>query len=195
MTACRSCRSRGSDSGRAARPGTGDPEPGLAGLARRGLPGPCRDPRSAAAAVVDAAGGRRQRAGRAGHPGQADRPHRSAIQRCRAEHRGDGGGGQRPRVWPVPGDSGQGNDDHPRAGPGPVHLRPPAAGVLRERGLAAAPRSGVRRGTPDVPFPSDQPGFDKVTMADFFSPAARQAQTTFHHARIELHLGEIDKLW
>ncbi|MCZ0971746.1 hypothetical protein O1L55_10350 [Streptomyces albulus] len=30
-------------------------------------------------------------------------------------------------------------------------------------------------GTPQAPFPSDRPGFDKVTMADFFSPRARQA--------------------
>jgi GNAT superfamily N-acetyltransferase len=50
-------------------------------------------------------------------------------------------------------------------------------------------------GTPRTPFPSDQPGFDKVTMAGFFSAEARQGQPSFHHSRIELYPGEIDKLW
>lgn len=50
-------------------------------------------------------------------------------------------------------------------------------------------------GTPDNPFPSDQPGFDKVTVAAFFTPRAQEAQATFHHTRIALHPGTIDKLW
>lgn len=50
-------------------------------------------------------------------------------------------------------------------------------------------------GTPDDPFPSDQPGFDKVTLAAFFTPAAREAAPRFHHTRIPLHPGHIDKLW
>ncbi|MFJ3235757.1 GNAT family N-acetyltransferase [Streptomyces sp. NPDC086787] len=50
-------------------------------------------------------------------------------------------------------------------------------------------------GTPQAPFPSDRPGFDKVTMAAFFSPEARQAETLFRNSRIELYPGETDKLW
>lgn len=50
-------------------------------------------------------------------------------------------------------------------------------------------------GTPVAPFPSDQPGFDKVTMAEFFSPAAQRRRTDFEHARIELYPGDIDRLW
>jgi GNAT superfamily N-acetyltransferase len=50
-------------------------------------------------------------------------------------------------------------------------------------------------GTPDSPFPSDQVGFDKVTMADFFSAEARRHRSSFEHARIELYPGEIDRLW
>jgi aminoglycoside 2'-N-acetyltransferase I len=50
-------------------------------------------------------------------------------------------------------------------------------------------------GSPDNPFPSDQPGFDKVTLAAFFTPLAHQAEATFHNARIPLHPGHIDKLW
>jgi hypothetical protein len=50
-------------------------------------------------------------------------------------------------------------------------------------------------GTPGIPFASDQPGFDKVTMGDFFSAAARAEQGLFYDTRIELYPGEIDKLW
>jgi hypothetical protein len=48
-------------------------------------------------------------------------------------------------------------------------------------------------GTPESPFPSDQ--FDKVTMARFFSPRARDRADTFVGSRIELYPGAIDKLW
>jgi GNAT superfamily N-acetyltransferase len=50
-------------------------------------------------------------------------------------------------------------------------------------------------GTRSCPFPSDQPGVDKVTMAAFFSTAAQRQRSSFQHARIELYPGEIDKLW
>ncbi|MER6946030.1 GNAT family N-acetyltransferase [Nonomuraea sp. NPDC000554] len=50
-------------------------------------------------------------------------------------------------------------------------------------------------GTPETPFPSDRPGFDKVTMADFFSVESKENRLSFHHSRIELYPGEIDKLW
>lgn len=50
-------------------------------------------------------------------------------------------------------------------------------------------------GTPHDPFPSDQPGFDKVTMAGFFTEHAMRHADTFPHSRIALHPGEIDKLW
>lgn len=50
-------------------------------------------------------------------------------------------------------------------------------------------------GTPDDPFPSDQPGFHKVTVAAFFTRRAQESQPAFRHARIALHPGTIDKLW
>ncbi|PNE42979.1 GNAT family N-acetyltransferase [Streptomyces noursei] len=50
-------------------------------------------------------------------------------------------------------------------------------------------------GTPKAPFPSDQAGFDKVTMAAFFSARAQQASASFRGTRIALHPGDIDKLW
>src|SRR5262245_11943075 len=48
-------------------------------------------------------------------------------------------------------------------------------------------------GTPAAPSPSDQ--FDKVTLARFFSPRARDVAPTFVGERIELYPGMIDKLW
>ncbi|MGW6201605.1 GNAT family N-acetyltransferase [Kribbella sp. NPDC055110] len=62
-------------------------------------------------------------------------------------------------------------------------------------GWQALPGTVLIGGTPDAPFPSDQPGFDKVTLAAFFTPAARGAASTFHHTRIPLHPGDIDRLW
>lgn len=50
-------------------------------------------------------------------------------------------------------------------------------------------------GTSQEPFPSDQPGFDKVTMAGFFTDDARRHRVSFERARIALHPGEIDRLW
>lgn len=50
-------------------------------------------------------------------------------------------------------------------------------------------------GTPRSPLPSDQPGFDKVTMADFFSAEARRRRKSFRNCRIGLFPGEIDRLW
>lgn len=59
----------------------------------------------------------------------------------------------------------------------------------------ALPGTVLVGGTPDAPFPSDQHGFDKTTMAAFFSTAARRARPSFTGARIELYPGRIDMLW
>ena len=50
-------------------------------------------------------------------------------------------------------------------------------------------------GTPEAPFPSDQDGFDKVTIGRFFSERAQRNQASFLGSRIALYPGEIDKLW
>ncbi|MEU7297154.1 GNAT family N-acetyltransferase [Streptomyces exfoliatus] len=71
----------------------------------------------------------------------------------------------------------------------------PLQAFYESAGWRVLPGAVLIGGTPRAPFPSDQPGFDKVTMSDFFSPAGRQAQASFHHSRIELYPGEIDKLW
>ncbi|WP_214417255.1 GNAT family N-acetyltransferase [Sphaerisporangium fuscum] len=62
-------------------------------------------------------------------------------------------------------------------------------------GWRVLPGAVLIGGTPQAPFPSDQSGFDKVTMGDFFSPKARQAEALFRDSRIGLYSGEIDKLW
>ncbi|MBX6752465.1 MAG: GNAT family N-acetyltransferase [Micromonosporaceae bacterium] len=71
----------------------------------------------------------------------------------------------------------------------------PLQAFYESAGWRVLPGAVLIGGTPQAPFPSDQPGFDKVTMADFFSAAGRQAQASFHHSRIELYPGQIDKLW
>jgi GNAT superfamily N-acetyltransferase len=71
----------------------------------------------------------------------------------------------------------------------------PLRAFYESAGWQLLPGAVLIGGTPHAPFPSDQPGFDKVTMADFFSTVSRQVQASFHHARIELYPGEIDKLW
>ena len=50
-------------------------------------------------------------------------------------------------------------------------------------------------GIRNAPFRSDQPGFDKVVMGDFFSAEAKSHQSAFTHRAIEVYPGKIDKLW
>ncbi|XKK60661.1 GNAT family N-acetyltransferase [Streptomyces sp. ARC32] len=71
----------------------------------------------------------------------------------------------------------------------------PLRAFYESAGWRALPGAVLVGGTRQAPFPSDQPGFDKVTMADFFSATGRRAQASLHHSRIELYPGEIDKLW
>jgi aminoglycoside 2'-N-acetyltransferase I len=71
----------------------------------------------------------------------------------------------------------------------------PLRAFYESAGWRVLPGTVLVGGTQQAPFPSDQPGFDKITMSYFFSAAARQAQASFHHCRIELYPGEIDKLW
>lgn len=78
---------------------------------------------------------------------------------------------------------------------GLFYLRPSAAGFYQHAGWELLPGAVLVGGTRACPFPSDQPGFDKVTMAAFFSAKAQRQRSCFHHARIGLYPGEIDKLW
>jgi GNAT superfamily N-acetyltransferase len=62
-------------------------------------------------------------------------------------------------------------------------------------GYVCMPQTVLVGGTPGNPFPSDQPGFDKVTMASFISDRARLHSSDFAHCHVELYPGDIDKLW
>ncbi|MCB5170384.1 GNAT family N-acetyltransferase [Streptomyces bambusae] len=62
-------------------------------------------------------------------------------------------------------------------------------------GWTYLPESVLVGGTPDDPFPSDAPGFDKTVMAAFFTAPAREARPVFTGSRIPLHPGRIDRLW
>jgi GNAT superfamily N-acetyltransferase len=69
----------------------------------------------------------------------------------------------------------------------------PLQAFYERAGWELLPGAVLVGGTPEAPFPSDR--FDKVTLARFFSPKARRHAPAFAHARIELHPGEIDRLW
>jgi len=71
----------------------------------------------------------------------------------------------------------------------------PLQAFYESAGWRLLPGTVLIGGTPSAPFPSDQPGFGKVTMAGFFSPLARREQASFHYARVGLYPGEIDRLW
>ncbi|MFI6322669.1 GNAT family N-acetyltransferase [Nonomuraea sp. NPDC050556] len=60
-------------------------------------------------------------------------------------------------------------------------------------GWSHLPGTVLVGGTPEAPFPSDHPGFDKVTMCDFFTPGIDRK--AFENTRINLHPGTVDKLW
>ena len=66
-------------------------------------------------------------------------------------------------------------------------------GFYEGAGWEYLPGTVLIGGTPTDPFPSDR--FDKVTMASFFSAKANAARERFVNARIELHSGDVDKLW
>jgi GNAT superfamily N-acetyltransferase len=71
----------------------------------------------------------------------------------------------------------------------------PLQAFYEHAGWHLLPGAVLVGGTHLSPFPSDQPGFDKVTMADFFSAKGRRHRLSFQHSRIELYPGEIDRLW
>ncbi len=68
-------------------------------------------------------------------------------------------------------------------------------GFYEHAGWQHLPGTVLIGGTEQDPFPSDQPGFDKVTMADFFTDHARRHRAIFRHARIALFPGDLDRLW
>ncbi|MGW3208698.1 GNAT family N-acetyltransferase [Streptomyces sp. NPDC001135] len=71
----------------------------------------------------------------------------------------------------------------------------PLQAFYESAGWRLLPGTVLIGGTRQEPFPSDQPGFDKVTMADFFSHRARATEASFLDSRVELFPGRIDKLW
>jgi GNAT superfamily N-acetyltransferase len=68
-------------------------------------------------------------------------------------------------------------------------------GFYERAGWELQPGTVLVGGTPDDPFPSDREGFDKVTLAAFFTPRARAHAGEFVGCRVELYPGTIDRLW
>ncbi|SEN33475.1 GNAT family N-acetyltransferase [Nonomuraea pusilla] len=71
----------------------------------------------------------------------------------------------------------------------------PLLAFYESAGWEELPGTVLVGGTPQAPFPSDAPGFDKVTVGAFFSAGAAAWRAAFEHARVALHPGEIDRLW
>ncbi|MFC1416132.1 GNAT family N-acetyltransferase [Streptacidiphilus cavernicola] len=71
----------------------------------------------------------------------------------------------------------------------------PLRGFYEGAGWQFLPGAVLVGGTAEEPFPSDRPGFDKVTMAAFLTPHARVHAADFRHTRIALHPGPVDRLW
>jgi aminoglycoside 2'-N-acetyltransferase I len=71
----------------------------------------------------------------------------------------------------------------------------PISGVYTAAGWHVLPGAVLVGGTREDPFPSDQPGRDKVVLAEFFSHTARRLRSTFDGAGIALYSGPIDRLW
>ncbi len=71
----------------------------------------------------------------------------------------------------------------------------PLRGFYESAGWAVLDGAVLIGGTPREPFPSDAPGFDKLTLAGFFSQRAQREAASFRNARIALHPGMIDRLW
>lgn len=71
----------------------------------------------------------------------------------------------------------------------------PLAPFYETAGWRVLPATVLVGGTPDEPFPSDSPGMDKVTLADFFTDHAMAHEASFIGARIGLYPGTIDRLW
>jgi aminoglycoside 2'-N-acetyltransferase I len=71
----------------------------------------------------------------------------------------------------------------------------PLQAFYERAGWHVLPGTVLVGGTPEAPFRSDRPGFDKVAMGDFFSPLARAHRAAFLGADVEVYPGEIDRLW
>jgi aminoglycoside 2'-N-acetyltransferase I len=71
----------------------------------------------------------------------------------------------------------------------------PVAPVYERAGWTVLEGTVLIGGTPSDPFPSDAPGMDKVVLAAWPAGSERSIRDAFLGARVELHPGEVDRLW
>ncbi|MFG2979297.1 GNAT family N-acetyltransferase [Streptomyces sp. NPDC048331] len=62
-------------------------------------------------------------------------------------------------------------------------------------GFAPLPGTVLVGGTPEDPLATDDPGFDKVVHAAFFTDDPGRDRAAFTGVRVPLHPGNIDRLW
>lgn len=71
----------------------------------------------------------------------------------------------------------------------------PLRAFYERAGWHQLPGTVLAGGTRAAPLRSDSPGFDKVTMGEFFSASARAHRRSFVGAEVEIYPGEVDRLW
>ncbi|MBT2382283.1 GNAT family N-acetyltransferase [Streptomyces sp. ISL-11] len=71
----------------------------------------------------------------------------------------------------------------------------PLRGFYERAGWSVLEGTVLIGGTPADPFPSDRPGFDKVTLGAFLTARAQRDAAAFRHSRVGLYPGETDRLW
>lgn len=71
----------------------------------------------------------------------------------------------------------------------------PLAPFYQAAGFAPLPGTVLVGGTPEEPLATDDPGFDKLVPAAFFTGTPARDRAAFTGVRVPLHPGSIDRLW
>ncbi|MFB6561040.1 GNAT family N-acetyltransferase [Streptomyces sp. NPDC056400] len=71
----------------------------------------------------------------------------------------------------------------------------PLAAFYGAAGFDVLPGTVLVGGTPEDPLATDDPGFDKVVLAAFFTDDPGRDRAAFTGVRVPLHPGNTDRLW
>ncbi|MGZ9930673.1 GNAT family N-acetyltransferase [Streptomyces sp. NC-S4] len=71
----------------------------------------------------------------------------------------------------------------------------PLAAFYEAAGFDVLPGTVLVGGTPEDPLATDEPGFDKVVLAAFFTGDPDRDRAAFTGVRVPLHPGNTDRLW
>ncbi|WP_314251148.1 GNAT family N-acetyltransferase [Streptomyces kutzneri] len=71
----------------------------------------------------------------------------------------------------------------------------PLAAFYEAAGFEVLPGTVLVGGTPEDPLATDDPGFDKLVLAAFFTDDPGRDHAAFTGVRVPLHPGNTDRLW